>query len=137
MLATLTIAAAAWMFVEYIRYARSSHLAMQAVKDGTCFKRHQEQLRNVFLECGCIHLFTMIVAWFWTPHFIVVALVLHNAWQSHQLNRAKLEVLAAQEYAALRKSVHEARNNEQRLSLENSTLREQLEPHIKRLEGQA
>lgn len=57
------------------------------LKNITCesFKKYNASLRNVFLQCATIHIFNMVVFWFWTPFWIIIVLNLFNCFSTLML----------------------------------------------------
>jgi hypothetical protein len=74
-----------WMVSEYFWYAYLVKNANSLFADPS-YRKHLDRLMKVFLFCGSIHLFN-IVLWFWTPHIIWCLSYYVNAFVTHSLNR--------------------------------------------------
>ena len=66
-------------------------------------------MRNVFVQCGFIHVFNMVVAWFWTPYFAITLLTAYNAWRTRHLNRSKAALLVVEEQERLQSQLNEVK----------------------------
>ena len=92
-----TLVASLWLFAEYCLYAYQSHLAMKRIARHSNVITHLRDLRNVFVQCGLIHVLNMIISWFWTPYFAIAILTGFNAMMKRHLNNSKAALLVIQE----------------------------------------
>jgi hypothetical protein len=83
-----------WMVIEYVRFARANRYAMTLI-DSETYKEYHRWLERVFVECGAIHVINGIIAYVFTPYWLVVGMTLHNAWQTRRLNASKLTLRAS------------------------------------------
>jgi hypothetical protein len=104
LLCIATILATLWMATEYVRYARKNHQRIQN-NCHVAFVRHITRLRNVFVQCGAIHIIGSVVSWPLPVYWVLVALTVYNAFDSRRLNTSKDFLIAIEEYEMNEKAV--------------------------------
>lgn len=97
-LAVCMIVSCSWMVFEYSRFAWTNHQTFSDRTVESVYRSHSINLRNVFVECGTIHVLSSIVAWFLPLYWAMVLLHVHNAFVAHKLNRSASEQAAYQEH---------------------------------------
>lgn len=96
LLAVLQLAAMTWMVKEYVHYAIQCNQAVGIFNDPKT-KLHVLRLKAVLIQCVMINLFTSVLAWVWTPHYLLVCLIFYNAHQTRKLNHSKTDLLQSQQ----------------------------------------
>lgn len=81
----LMTAGIVWMVAEYFWYAWLVRNSRHLFSDVT-YRTHLDRLMKVFLFCGSIHFFNVIL-WFWTPHILWCVCYFANALLTNSLNR--------------------------------------------------
>lgn len=101
-----TIIGALWMAYEYLIVAINSHRLAHG-KPPSAFLNHHIAMRNVFLECGAIHILGAVASWWFTPYWIIAVLYFHNAMQTRWFNRNRLDEKQFEEVTAAFVAVEE------------------------------
>lgn len=93
-------AAVTWMAAEYGLYGWRTWRAAKISRDVE--RTHLEWLTVVFVQCLLLHVATVLIGWFMTPYYVIVAGYLANAVACRLLNRSKLRLLHQQQGRAIR-----------------------------------
>jgi len=97
-------------FALHLVYAKQLSESLRQVRE-VHYRKHYQQLRNVFILCGSIHVLTLVASWFVSIHWIIVIAMLVNTIQCATLVISKRQILTIQAHlrgeAALDK-VHDA-----------------------------
>jgi hypothetical protein len=102
------ILGALWMSHEYMVIALTSNAIAKGAKPSV-FKNYQIALRNVFFTSATLHLLTAVVAWWFTPYWLIAFLYFYNAMSARWLNRTKLD---AQQFKEVVSSLDMVNQNE-------------------------
>jgi hypothetical protein len=85
------------MFGLYVVYALQTHAAFKLVLENH-FRQHLEDLRNVFILCGTIHVVSSVVCWFIPLYYVVSCMLILNCWLTAHLVKSKSAILAIQSH---------------------------------------
>lgn len=88
-----TIVGATLMITTYFIYAYRTFTCARNKNQTSLYIKHSIWLTVVFVICGMLHLITNVLAWFYTPYYIIAIVYYINAYLTYRLNKSKYQLM--------------------------------------------